>query len=439
MVSPMSFRQAILIHYPLALVAISITTMSGNNTAPNAAPSAQPAITFGIELEGRFLPHPHHHSGSLESFCLEELALLLRSKSGLNVLTDDLSEEVSAHSTWSLTEDGSIMDVESEGLPFELVSRILTCSPQAHAEINTMLTALHAIGKVSVDESCGMHVHVGFGHFGYPLRTVQNLAAIVVGFEPLFATLHPPHRSDTDYARNPSDGFMEPRGGDIANFPSHHSRVAAIMMTTHWNALQDLLGFDRYQAYNFKPAYPTFDSKHTHKTVEFRAATGTFDVEAIIAWANVCTGLVCSASQATEVQLKATFRLLDSPDLNASDLLSKLELSGPAQYYKTRLFDRHENIEPLSPSPRGHVLINAAIDMRPETMADIESTRSLLGHKKIEAAVCEDAENWDYETLPWIPFEEFPYSMSWGQMIYEAHRTIRTRVPDDGSDNDDED
>ena len=65
-------------------------------------------------------------------------------------------------------------------------------------------SSVHAVVKVfdalvsrfllSVNETTGLHVHVGCGTDGFPLQDLKNLAAVLWGFEHQFASLHPPER-----------------------------------------------------------------------------------------------------------------------------------------------------------------------------------------------------------------------------------------------------
>lgn len=397
----------------------------------------QPPITFGIELEGRFLAHTEQTDvGAVgPSMNLAIMAKLLQERSGLDV--QEARRDKSTYSAWELTTDFSILQIEGEGMPFELRSPVLNV--QTFFEIATIITALHELGRVFTDGNCGMHVHCGFSEYGFNLRTLQNVAAIVSGYEHIWKTLHETSRQDNIFCMNPSRGFMTSEGGEIANLTSH-AQVATIFLTTHYQALRNLLIPSdqdcRNRAYNFLPVCPTWMSEYTTKTIEFRQHASTFDNSSITAWVITCIGIVEYSSQATDFQLQQLFSHMDEPEqaFGAAELLSAMGLDFSAAYYQpARLFPSIHVTERPTVDGAGAALIQAAIAMRPQAMRVIEAKRNELGHLKIEQAVLQLGPRFERQANVYVPFTESPYSMPYKELMNIAPPQVQSNSPTFGS------
>ena len=140
---------------------------------------------------------------------------------------------------WHISEDTSIMGaskadllarlgdriknpIEWDSHSLELVSRILSPTPDAFSEITTYLDSLHGTASsrhgAFVTNHCGMHVHIGLPSPTdaapgsdlptFDLPTLQHLAYILIMYEDEISNLHHPSRregsaaSQTDIASN---------------------------------------------------------------------------------------------------------------------------------------------------------------------------------------------------------------------------------------------
>jgi hypothetical protein len=56
--------------------------------------------------------------------------------------------------------------------------------------------------RYNVNETCGLHVHVGNGNDNFSEETTKNLMAFLFCFEPVIDKLHPTHRHNGNYCRS---------------------------------------------------------------------------------------------------------------------------------------------------------------------------------------------------------------------------------------------
>lgn len=78
----------------------------------------------------------------------------------------------------------------------------------------------------------------------------------------------------------------------------------------------------------------------TRKTIEFRQHQGTLDVDKVVAWIQMVTGLVEWTRSATPVQITELLKIGGNPgDFDVVDLLRFMGLDEPADYYEREFFE----------------------------------------------------------------------------------------------------
>ncbi|RYP74159.1 hypothetical protein DL769_004074 [Monosporascus sp. CRB-8-3] len=218
----------------------------------------------------------------------------------------------------------------SEYVGVEVVSPILTkaVADRECAKVVHVLDALKNMEYVKFNNTCGLHVHVGRGNQGFPLKALQKLGSLLfLGGEEVIDQLHPPHRINDVYfesLRSSSrlvlmtpifeaslseiepDAWLEHCCLDI--FPSLDDRVK-LWVTLLWKArtldefcflISDDLNYQL--AYSFRGLEPIpLYSFEPRKTIEFRQAEGDLtDQRFVLGWIDFVSRLTAWAVDVEE-------------------------------------------------------------------------------------------------------------------------------------------
>ncbi|KAK7943868.1 uncharacterized protein PG986_012981 [Apiospora aurea] len=201
----------------------------------------------------------------------------------------------------------------------ELVSPANPNTAASHEEMRFVLGVLRQKygDRMRVNDSCGLHVHVGMGPYAIPVDRLKRIAAFLYAADPLISVLHPPNRQDNEFCRSirrhanvtwgmtaadaaaeiagsstgggggmPIDG---PDGAPAGAAAGRGPRAAGVR--------------DRGCNYNFNN-YRVIPEPEGFVTIEFRQHEGTLDPARIEAWARLCVGLTeWAAFDMTEGQL----------------------------------------------------------------------------------------------------------------------------------------
>ncbi len=247
---------------------------------------------------------------------------------------------------WGVVPDGSInpgpesLDprwIESGFTGVEVRTPAYYLSRFAIEQIRQVLHLLTLHFDIFVNPSCGLHVHVGNAHAGFPVRTLKNFCILITAFERQLNSLHPLHRIQNLYAKPP---------GRIFPPTSPWEKVLAI------DALKTIPEIvERFNTFDYLPdaavAYNLANLHYTDKkTIEFRQHAATMDPIAVIMWVETVTGLVNLSHQSP---YPAFVGLLQNHinDLSFSviDLLHSLDLHRVADYYAHRGIYTHPRQE----------------------------------------------------------------------------------------------
>ena len=187
-------------------------------------------ITFGIEMECVFyqMTVPPQFVDQLraigadmsltlrqrhESIFLWSLVLVLR-EAGFSVNDPGAATD---YSKWTVGVDGSVQPDPDSDLPLpsitwkgvEIKTPVFLWRDQATAfqQVNDLLLEVDKF-QIWVNPSCGLHVHVGNGERGFPLRTLKTFAQFVTMFEKQLESLHPHYRINNVHCRPPRSNFQ---------------------------------------------------------------------------------------------------------------------------------------------------------------------------------------------------------------------------------------
>lgn len=248
---------------------------------------------------------------------------------------------------WGLVTDGSIkagariMDPKWNGSKFtgvELQTPAFLFSAYAMDQIEKVLKLLTLHFDVFVNPSCGLHVHVGNAHAGFPVRTVKNFCMLTSIFERQFNSLHPKHRIENLYAKPPGRVFVPP--------VSPWDTVLAIDAL---NTIPDIV--ERFSTYDScidtAVAYNLANLQYTTKrTIEFRQHAATLDPVAVLMWVETVTGLVSLAHQTPyPAFVELIEEHINDDSFLVTDLLHALNLHKVADYYAQRGIYTHPRQE----------------------------------------------------------------------------------------------
>ncbi|RYO94339.1 hypothetical protein DL764_007856 [Monosporascus ibericus] len=204
-------------------------------------------------------------------------------------------------------------------------------SPVADREYTKVVHVLDALKNmeyVKFNDTCGLHVHVGRGILGFPLKALQKLGSLLfLGGEEVLDQLHPPHRINDVYfesLRSSSrlvlmtpifeasfseiepDSWVEHCCLDI--FPGLDDRVklwvALLWKTRTVDEFCFLISDDSnyHLAYSFKGLESTpLCGFEPRKTIEFRQAEGDLtDQRFVLSWIDVVSRLTAWAVDVEE-------------------------------------------------------------------------------------------------------------------------------------------
>ena len=219
----------------------------------------------------------------------------------------------------------------------EIVSPVLTYGNAAFLEVGTAVRAIVSRFPVYVNESTGLHVHVGNQSFGFPLSILKNVAMLVSCFENQFNQLHPAHRLTNDYCALPRWAF-EPNERNPQKIAEIIGEIETISRFQWWFcAERSFRGVhNNWRAYNFGNAVTTTSKK---KTIEFRQHRGSLDAQEVQRWILVTCNIVKIAHDANEgAILQMVRRYSNRTNLTILDLLRAFGLQNVAMLYEGHVY-----------------------------------------------------------------------------------------------------
>lgn len=323
-------------------------------------------LTFGIEFEFAFATVPYGFSPpaseKTDGFPLamrshlpssQGPALLHEAIDAISKVLDDfgLRTELYSRKTrvslrshdkthWHLINDATIKGPNRDyhWLQIELISPVLQLTPTGISEAMQVAGLIKSHFRVSTNDTTGMHVHIGDSSRGFPLEGCQKVMGFFYTFDELLAPLHPPSRSDHDWARNIRDAFRLP----ISNEWSVAEAVEAIFETTSIEELE--FAFEgRKSAVNIKNLRN--GGMLGKKTIEFRQHAGTLEPERVQAWIQTVGGIVDWCRRVTDKAyselVEDSAEQMDQGNVYAPgpavELLKAIGLKEPANFYQKRL------------------------------------------------------------------------------------------------------
>ncbi|KAK6594090.1 hypothetical protein H4I96_11003 [Botrytis cinerea] len=161
---------------------------------------------------------------------------------------------------------------------------------------------------VTVNESCGLHVHIGYGTQGFTLPHLRRLGAIIEAFEPQFDSIHPEHRIDSRNAHcvsfRQNTYFQYQYRQDHGRAPRVLETIATLLACESRDAFRTCVASEattgsyafvgETTAWNFDRMGTESKRRpeHVPDTIEFRGHEGSLDAEAVGNWVRTLVGVV---------------------------------------------------------------------------------------------------------------------------------------------------
>ncbi|MCJ1485626.1 hypothetical protein MMC06_005801 [Schaereria dolodes] len=261
------------------------------------------------------------------------------------------------HHMWTVSSDGSVKpgenDIEAnltgnaaeemfsydcDALGYadvEVKSRVALFLTDSLAEVYTAVEMINLNFPAIVNETTGLHVHVGNLDLGFPLQTVKNAVTFFTVFEKQFNQLHPTNRIGNDYCALPSASFDREE-----RTPWQIARKVHRLNTIE--ELVELMGTDEDQVINHNKCYNFNNLQYGlegKKTIEFRQHEGTLDPSAITKWIKLTCTIIGVAHQSNGNSFMDLIAdASNKPDLTIVDLLREMHLVALVNYYQERLY-----------------------------------------------------------------------------------------------------
>lgn len=320
-------------------------------------------LTFGIELECviSFDPAKHRWALPYASGMLwnKRLSSYLHEESKLRFLfrehiTKFLIEKGfptynvasnGGNQKWTVTHDTSIeiQDGPRVGDGFlecdiEIKSPAMRFCPKALRQIKKVVRLLRRNFDMSMNESCGFHVHIGNRKKGFPLQALKHLCMLTAMFEHQLNSLHPAHRIGNLHAKSPSAAFKGQNPWDtLIKIQGCETKDALVLLYANNDGR-----LDRCFAYNLCPMVT-----HPNKTIEFRQHEGTLDVSKIMIWIGLAGRMVDAMHKtSTEDLAQLISTCAFDPTYTVSELLFGLKMGELIPFYSVQLHE-HQRPEPL--------------------------------------------------------------------------------------------
>ncbi|KAF7924481.1 hypothetical protein EAE99_006429 [Botrytis elliptica] len=319
-------------------------------------------FTFGVEFElgirfkkGSFPDYRKLGPGQVYSFIKETLIV----ETGLEILKEaeidgdsprfsnpnkdpNKIHQQDLFNTWAIGTDATISfhaeehaDRSSMFVELEVVTPVMKFGPKALKEIDKMLTAFKKHFDVVVNQSCGLHVHVGNGTKGLSFEPFQYLMATIWIFEPQILSLLRKSRNNGRYC-----GSLHKRS-NLGVYKFEGNLLDVLFSTSDINevvAMFNGYNFFSYMAFKLQFLLQPFPNP-VKRTIEFRAHEGSMDSETVLNWVSFVVELVSWAHKINRQDLKIFLsKHIDSKDSSIEDLFNEIGFpQSTVEFYREKV------------------------------------------------------------------------------------------------------
>ena len=337
-------------------------------------------LTIGVELEflvARVLPKGFEERVRAETSSTDEWYVRLQIRNAntdemrrlivdrlraFNIPTNDYSPKVARpnFSMWTVTGDGSVKPSDEEQasdvLTFsngsqvqvppqdqksirysdvEVTSRVLPFNELSLLEITTAVDTIRNEIPSFVNETTGLHVHIGNREFGFSLNTLKNLGTLLSIAAHQINELHSDYRITSEFCRSilfafkPNDRVPMMMARQIENLHTLEDFLTFFHVARPHRSRDDPQFFyHRECAYNFLG----LGEDGRIPTIEFRQHDGTLDTGAVHRWIILVATLVGFCHSPINVYQRF-LPLVDKPGYDVIRFLQDLGLAFLATAY----------------------------------------------------------------------------------------------------------
>ena len=313
-----------------------------------AAGVANLSLQVGVPIKGPSNPEGKREKSNRKSLTYREILERLNKIIAVHASDAEASEDMAERAD-AVMDEGD--PSEMLYFPMEIITRVLPYNEASAMEVKKALKAITAHVQLFTNASCGLNVHVGNSTNGFPLATLKKFAHLIVAFEHVIESVC----SDTflngrdcrTYSKSPSES---PRLIDV-DLLTRLTRIKACPTLESLIVLMNP-GCERYYAYNFLNLIPgqktrTKENEPT-RTIEMRQCNGTVDIDEILAFTDLTTGLLELAHNMTDIQI-VTLCLQKGTDSSYTivDLLWTIGREELIPFYEPRITVRPRREDPI--------------------------------------------------------------------------------------------
>lgn len=332
--------------------------MSEQTQSSSVLPKAENNLTFGVEIEfilaTRFSGKPDPHPQDPRDVDCDRLSdetainydILEKLKAvGIPAIVYGVGlehEREEFETCWVLKEDASVGPAGFDEGDYQEYGLEMSSPPYYYTESaqNAIITVLKTVRnnyRVRVDNTTGLHVHVGNSYHGLQFPILQKLLAIAYTYEPQILLMFPAERQLSQWCPPLSQSEFVKRNPDL----TRAQVLEKILAYTDNSSLLDDFGVQKpwgRLAFNIGNLETPYESGK--RTIEFRQHHGSLDPKAILNWMHVCVKFVEKACLAKDDELFVRLRQdiskptgLDEDQLSPVDFLMWLGCPAQAYYY----------------------------------------------------------------------------------------------------------
>ncbi|KAI1763409.1 putative amidoligase enzyme-domain-containing protein [Hypoxylon sp. FL1150] len=248
----------------------------------------------------------------------------------------------------------------------EVTTEVLDCDDDPAFYQQRIIEVCRSIRsmRVHLNETCGVHVHVGHGDESFSLVTMKKFATLIFLADEQLLQLHHPSRRNNHHCQvlsNSSfihkltiEGLLADGRAKISSVPRQEMNTfiparhdfrhmrQILQATKGIEELAKVMGDESYPTATrgtvgfrrFLPAGRTGGNTHTF---EFRQMVGCLDPEPIIHWVRVCTAFTDFARLSTPEKYKDLLsQMMDNTAFSGFDLLLALGLVEEEKYFRAK-------------------------------------------------------------------------------------------------------